>query len=137
MDRNKDLIELKYFSAISKELNLSNLSQITDAALVMNKSKDITGILFFDYGYFGQILEGHRADVEETFKRIQNDKRHQNINLLGLSNIKQRRFPEWSMKLFNAEEFAHQFPQFSEIMNGLNDVDIETYQMIKKIWTRI
>lgn len=137
MDRIQDLVELKYFSAISKELNLSNLSEITDAAVITNKSKDITGILFFDYGYFGQILEGHRADVEATFERIQKDKRHQNIQLLGVSNIKQRRFPNWSMKLFNAEEFSHQFPQFSEIMEDLNHVDIETYQMITKIWTRI
>ena len=109
MDNQQDLVELKYFSKISKVLNISNLSEIMDAAVVSNKSKGITGILFFDYGYFGQILEGQRTKVEETFERIKRDKRHQNIKLLGLSKIDHRRFPDWAMRLFNAEEFAEQF----------------------------
>ncbi len=121
MDNQQDLVELKYFSEISKVLNISNLSEIIDAAVVSNKSKGITGILFFDYGYFGQILEGQRTKVEETFERIKRDNRHQNIKLLGLSKIDHRRFPDWAMRLFNAEEFAEQFSQFSEILQDLNE----------------
>ncbi len=137
MDNQQDLVELKYFSEISKVLNISNLSEIIDAAVVSNKSKGITGILFFDYGYFGQILEGQRTKVEETFERIKRDNRHQNIKLLGLSKIDHRRFPDWAMRLFNAEEFAEQFSQFSEILQDLNEVDIDTYRTIKNLWSKV
>ena len=137
MDNQQDLVELKYFSEISKVLNISNLSEIMDAAVVSNKSKGITGILFFDYGYFGQILEGQRTKVEETFERIKRDNRHQNIKLLGLSKIDHRRFPDWAMRLFNAEEFAEQFSQFSEILQDLNEVDIDTYRTIKNLWSKV
>jgi len=137
MDLKQDLVELKYFSEISRGINLSNLSEITSKAVISNKSNGITGILFFDYGYFGQILEGERGNVEDTWEKIQKDKRHQNVKLLSLTDIKERRFPDWAMKLFDATDFSQQFPQFSEIIESLNDVDLETYQTIKKLWSKI
>jgi len=137
MDLKQDLVELKYFSEISRGINLSNLSEITSKAVISNKSNGITGILFFDYGYFGQILEGERGNVEDTWEKIQKDKRHQNVKLLSLTDIKERRFPDWAMKLFDATDFSQQFPQFSEIIESLNDVDLETYQTIKKLWSKV
>ncbi len=137
MTHKQDLVELKYFSEISRGINLSNLSEITSEAVISNKSNGITGILFFDYGYFGQILEGERDNVEDTWGKIQKDKRHQNVKLLSLSVIKERRFPDWAMKLFDATDFSRQFPQFSEIVESLNDVDLETYQAIKNLWSKV
>jgi len=134
---NRELVELKYFSEISKDLDLLNLSEITDKSISSNRSKGLTGILFFDYGYFGQIIEGERAIVDELWGKIQKDRRHQNIKLLSISSIKERRFPDWGMKLFNAKEFSEAFPQFTDILDELNDVDVEIYQTIKMLWSKI
>lgn len=132
-----DLVELKYLSEISEGTNIWSLTDIVSVAMVANESKNITGILFFDQGHFGQILEGSRGAVEELWDRIKNDTRHQNIELLGITEIKERRFPKWSMKLFNAQEFAEAFPQFSDVINKMEDPGTNMLTIMKALWRNV
>lgn len=101
--------------------------------MTSNESKGITGILFFDQGHFGQILEGPRSEVDVLWESIKNDVRHQNIELLGITEIKERRFPKWSMKLFNAQEFADAFPQFSDVVNKIEDPSRKVLGVMKAL----
>lgn len=128
-----DLVELRYFSEIADSSNIWALTDIVSTSMTSNESKAITGILFFDQGHFGQILEGPRDEVEELWESIKNDVRHQNIELLGITEIKERRFPKWSMKLFNAQEFAEAFPQFSEILNNNEDPSAKVLGVMKAL----
>lgn len=132
-----DLVELKYISEAEANMNLWGLTSIIDASTTWNKMHSVSGILFFDKGYFGQILEGTRSAVEETWGRIKNDSRHSNIELLGITEIAERRFPNWSMKLFNAEEFSVAFPQYSELLAKVNDSDLKTLESMRLLWRGI
>ncbi len=132
-----DLVELKYLSRAHEALNFSTLAAITDVSRARNEPSGITGILFFDHGYYGQILEGERVVVEEKWSRIKNDARHYDIELLGIKEIRNRRFPNWSMKLFNAQEFKGAFPQFSELISKMDDPDAENIRILKLLWQKI
>jgi hypothetical protein len=48
-------------------------------------------------GVFIQILEGERSNVNRLYATIIKDKRHQNVELVSIEEIQNRRFPEWSM----------------------------------------
>lgn len=132
-----DLVELKYLSEAEGDINVWGLTDIVNASVASNDQHGLTGILFFDHGYFGQILEGDRSAVEETWHRIQNDTRHRNIELLGITEIQERRFPKWSMKLFDAKEFSEAFPQFAEIINKIDDPYTETLRTMKQLWQKV
>lgn len=129
-----DLVELKYLSEATHDMGILGLTSILDVAITKNTRLGITGVLFFDKGHFGQILEGRRGDVEEVWSKIQKDKRHQNIELLGISEIKERRFPKWAMRLFDVQEFSIAFPKFSDVVSKMTDQDLESLHSMSRLW---
>ncbi|MGA1834318.1 BLUF domain-containing protein [Rhizobium wenxiniae] len=57
----------------------------------------ISGALMFNAGYFAQVLEGNQPAIESTFERIQQDRRHGNVQLLEFAAASTRAFQSWSM----------------------------------------
>lgn len=135
--QKSDLAELKYLSEAETRVNVWSLTDIVDASVIWNDSHAVTGILFFDQGFFGQILEGSREAVEEIWGRIQKDSRHRNIELLGITEIEERRFPNWSMKLFNAHEFSAIYPQFSELIAKIDNPNMKSFEVLKTLWQKV
>jgi len=129
-----ELVALKYLSEARADTHVSDLIEIVDAAIRLNAQNQITGILFFDQGHFGQILEGPRQAVEETWARIQSDRRHHSIELLGINLIQTRQFPKWSMKLFDSQEFAAEFPKYADLIAQAVDPTAETLRMMRSMW---
>lgn len=129
-----NLVELRYQSESVPDMGILGLTRILEVAIATNKRLGITGVLFFDKGHFGQILEGKREDVEGVWGKIQKDPRHFNIEFLGISEIKERRFPRWAMKLFDVHEFSKSFPKFSDVVSEMTDLDIETLNSLWKLW---
>lgn len=132
-----DLVELKYLSEAETSVNVWGLTAIVDASVAWNKSHEITGILFFEQGFFGQVLEGPRNEVEEIWNRIKNDTRHHDIELLSITEIEARRFPKWSMKLFDAQEFSVTFPQFAERIAKIDHPDMKTLEVLQSLWQKV
>lgn len=73
------------------------LARILESARRNNGARGVTGALLYNGGYFAQILEGPRGEVEEIFEAIQNDDRHSDITVIENSRAAARMFPEWSM----------------------------------------
>lgn len=134
MIKRSDLVELRYQSESVHDIGILGLTRILDVAIPTNTRLGITGVLFFDKGYFGQILEGPGEAVDEVWGRIRQDKRHQNIELLGVSEIQDRRFPKWAMKLFEVHEFAIAFPTFSDVISKIKDQDLEALNTMGRLW---
>ncbi len=94
-----------------------NLGRIDSAPIALrdilsasrrNNAKDgITGYLIFDGETFLQILEGPRSAIEVVVLRIENDKRHRAMTVLGFKPSSGRLFPDWSMAAYLRSE-AHQ-----------------------------
>ena len=75
----------------------AEIQQILAASRRNNARVDVTGALMFNRGCFAQILEGPRAALEETFERIQRDRRHAAVVVLEYAPVETRAFPSWSM----------------------------------------
>lgn len=63
-----------------------------------NPRHDVGGVLCYRDGYFFQCLEGSAAEVENVFRKIAADPRHQDVKVLSTRSVPRRRFHSWSMK---------------------------------------
>ena len=73
------------------------ISSILQTARRKNAEQDVTGALFYNSGYFAQVLEGPKKAIEAIFERIQQDERHGDVTVLECSKCETRDFGEWSM----------------------------------------
>ncbi|QZD94163.1 BLUF domain-containing protein [Qipengyuania gelatinilytica] len=63
-----------------------------------NPRRDLTGFLIYDRDRFLQLLEGPALEVEALMAVIENDPRHEGIEVLLEETAGKRWFPDWSMK---------------------------------------
>ena len=85
--------------------------QIADMLLTSRRNNadvQVTGALLATGYSFAQVLEGERADVEETYARIQRDPRHTDLVPILTDCIETRQFPEWSMAFIRPSQSAEQ-----------------------------
>jgi len=62
-----------------------------------NPADDITGVLVATETQFLQVLEGEFENVNATFERIARDTRHDTLQLISFTSIKERKFGSWAM----------------------------------------
>ena len=100
------LCRLVYTSLVNKKLTKTDLRSILSKSIVNNGRDNIGGALLFNSGIFLQVLEGSRAALNATFRRIYGDNRHERIELIGLEPVAGRSFKSWSMALIENTEIA-------------------------------
>jgi hypothetical protein len=91
------MIQLLYVSQQKHDMSDNELLEMLDQARKKNKTLDITGILLYHNGYFMQLLEGPKENVDQLFDVIARDPRHKNVRLIGRYSINDRSFNEWNM----------------------------------------
>jgi hypothetical protein len=75
----------------------AQLQELAERASRRNAADGLTGALMCSPHYFAQVIEGPLSVLEETFERIQQDRRHQDVAVLFSSPISTRSFPAWGM----------------------------------------
>ena len=75
----------------------SILAGILSTARVRNAQLDITGALVCRPDVYLQLLEGPTGQVENLYRKIEQDDRHVEVKLLVRSKIEDRLFPNWAM----------------------------------------
>ena len=91
------LIRLLYISRATGAITTTVTGSILESARVHNRVAGITGVLCQGQGLFIQILEGERRTVNRLYNSIIKDKRHQDVELVAIEEIQERKFPNWSM----------------------------------------
>jgi hypothetical protein len=81
----------------------------------LNKPLGITGMLLHSDGCFFQVLEGEASPVDTLYKKLDRDKRHQQLTLIIREPIAKRSFASWSMG------FSSATPEELAKIEGLND----------------
>ena len=81
-----------------------NVGRILLKSRINNKSKNITGVLYFGDGCFFQCLEGDADSVDTLFESLKNDPRHNDVELISRNAISERSFAAWEMKFVPLEE---------------------------------
>ena len=97
----ENLIRLIYVSTNTiqgdDKVVMAEIEQILATARHKNAENHVTGALMFNAGCFAQVLEGEQEAVQNTFERIQYDRRHSEVVMLSIEPITQREFSNWSM----------------------------------------
>ena len=97
-DRDRRLhTQLLYVSRPVGPQTTTVTSSILLSARAHNARNDIGGVLLQGQGMYLQVLEGERMAVNRLYARIVADLRHQDVMLLHLQEVTQRRFAGWSM----------------------------------------
>lgn len=80
----------------------AEIARILEASKRNNAAAGVTGVLLFSGAAFTQVLEGEAAALERVYDRISQDLRHQQFELLQVTEIDRRAFGAWSMGYVDA-----------------------------------
>lgn len=95
------LVRLLYASRVSDNKMSEIVQQIMQQSRQHNPQFGITGILCHSDDIFLQVLEGGRANVNQLYAHILQDKRHTDVILLDYEEISERRYAGWTMGQVN------------------------------------
>ncbi|MCB1472903.1 MAG: BLUF domain-containing protein [Rhodobiaceae bacterium] len=116
------MYHLIYVSQASRPMSEEELARILRASREHNARDGISGLLIYKYSSgdnranFMQLLEGDKAQVLDTFARIEADPRHHTKIVLEEGEIPDRNFAEWTMGFRNvAEEHLARVDGFSDL----------------------
>ncbi|MCH6255462.1 BLUF domain-containing protein [Puniceicoccaceae bacterium K14] len=79
----------------------SVMADITQKSLINNDLLGITGVLFYHGGYFMQVIEGEKINVETLMSKLERDRRHTEVYRIVDEPIACRSFAKWKMDSFN------------------------------------
>ena len=93
------LARLLYASRLNPETDPNQLARIHETANTRNAKHNVSGILIFGNDQFLQLLEGAPTDINKLYLNISRDPRNFDHLLLDYSEISERQFEAWAMKL--------------------------------------
>ncbi len=116
------LSSLVYVSLATHPMSEEELGEILHVSRINNEQNDVTGMLLYRDQYFIQVLEGQEEKVQETYRKIQTDLRHQNLLIVHQEDISEREFDNWAMGFNHLDKIdSSDLPAFSDFLE--NPVD--------------
>jgi hypothetical protein len=109
--------QLIYISQAARKMSPEDLSAIQEKAKTNNAPLDVTGSLFYNGGWFLQVLEGPASTLDKLYKKIELDPRHKNSRILYNEPASFRTFPRWSMNMTNLND--RQADKYDELVEVL------------------
>ena len=91
------LHEIVYVSLACEDLTPAQLDKLLANSRASNEKAGLTGVLVYHRREFLQLLEGEADEVLGLYRRIEDDRRHQQIYKLWDGPIAERNFASWSM----------------------------------------
>lgn len=102
------LVRMIYVSTITDRTNSGAVQKILTTAKKNNDKHDLTGLLVFNSKYYLQVIEGGRVAVSALLGNLFSDDRHCEMVVLGVEQVDQRAFPNWSMEFIAASRASRQ-----------------------------
>lgn len=94
----------------------NTIDEILASSHKYNSESGVTGLLIFGSEVYLQFLEGPLQELDETFNRIEIDKRHTEIRILRVGLTDRRLFASWRMR---PQDLERMHWSAEEIKNGL------------------
>lgn len=110
--------QLIYISQAVRKMSPADLTAIQGTAKTNNAPLDVTGSLFYNGGWFLQVLEGPAATLDQLYKKIERDPRHKNSRVLYNEPATFRTFPRWNMNMTNLDD--RQADKYDELVEVLD-----------------
>lgn len=112
------LNQLVYISQGVRKMSAEELNSILETAKVNNARIDVTGSLFYNGGWFLQVLEGSPETLKKLYNKIELDPRHKNSRVLYNEPATFRTFPRWTMNMTNLEN--RQADKYDELLEVID-----------------
>jgi len=111
--------QMIYISQATRKMSTSDLHEILKTAQDNNKSIDVTGSLFYNGGWFLQVLEGPAETLKKLYKKIEQDPRHKNSRIIYDEPARFRTFTRWTMNMTNLEDRqADKYDELVEVIEA-------------------
>ena len=111
--------QLVYVSQATRKMSRTDLAAIQDTAKNNNAPLDVTGSLFYNGGWFLQVLEGPVATLDKLYQKIELDPRHKNSRVLYNEPASFRTFPRWNMNMTNLDDRqADKYDELVEVIDA-------------------
>lgn len=111
--------QLIYLSQATRKMSANDLSEILDRAKENNATIDVTGSLFYNGGWFLQVLEGAPDTLKALYEKIEKDPRHKNSRIIFNEPANFRTFSRWTMNMTNLEDRqADKYDQLTEVIEA-------------------
>ena len=111
--------QLVYISQATRKMSSEALLEILKTAKENNQTMDVTGSLFYNGGWFLQVLEGPLETLNALYKKIEKDPRHKHSRILYNEPAKFRTFTRWSMNMTNLDDRqADKYDQLVEVIDA-------------------
>jgi hypothetical protein len=111
--------QMVYISQSTRKMSTSDLHEILKTAQDNNKSIDVTGSLFYNGGWFLQVLEGPTETLKKLYKKIEKDPRHKNTRIIYDEPARFRTFTRWTMNMTNLEDRqADKYDELVEVIEA-------------------
>jgi hypothetical protein len=107
-----------YISQATRKMSPTDLAAIHKTAKENNAPADVTGSLFYNGGWFLQVLEGAPATLTALFHKIEKDPRHKHSRILYNEPAKFRTFTRWSMNMTNLDD--RQADKYDELVDVID-----------------
>lgn len=119
MDSVMSINQLIYISQATRKMSNSELLQIHTTAQQNNANIDVTGSLFYNGGWFLQVLEGPIETLQALYDKIEKDPRHKNSRVLYNEPAKFRTFSRWTMNMTNLDDRqADKYDELVEVIDA-------------------
>lgn len=139
LERYPPMYQLVYVSEATRSLSNDELLEVLNVSRRNNPKVDVTGLLLYQNQQFVQVLEGPEAAVRETFERIKQDQRHQDVRIAIENEVTEREFGDWEMGLANvAFSDEGNIEGISDFMlDGVGTEEIFAYQSKVKTFLKM
>ncbi|WP_426106909.1 BLUF domain-containing protein [Massilia sp. TSP1-1-2] len=111
--------QLIYLSQATRKMSAEDLYGIQKTAKANNEPLDVTGSLFYNGGWFLQVLEGPALSLAKLYKKIELDPRHKNSRVIYNEPATFRTFPRWNMNMTNLDDRqADKYDELVEVIEA-------------------
>lgn len=97
------LFHLAYVSSEKQPISQADLIELLQQARTINEERNITGLLLYKQDAFFQILEGPEEAIMQTFRSIEADDRHHQVEVLMREQCSAREYSDWRMGFANLD----------------------------------
>ncbi len=122
-----ELYRISYISKnIIDESSLGLEQQIKNILVTArrnNRQSGVTGALLYSGGFFCQVIEGTKEDLDKVFANILADTRHTDIIVLSNDLVSKRLFSAWDMAFAGFEDKVRF--NIADMKNSKNDIELE------------
>jgi len=131
------LKRISYISKFTRPFTRDEIDKLASDAADKNRSLGVTGMLMSSGGIFYQVLEGPVDAVDNLYRKIASDPRHQDVLVLSTQEeVEDRQFPSWAMKKVDLDEGAlSRLEPIKAVLDAIV-VQRETMQQLMRVLSR-